>query len=67
MKKVLSDEQKRKLRILEPRLERAILEKNLKFAKEIVVDLQSLLRPTQHFVRLVQSKNKLCELAIELE
>jgi hypothetical protein len=36
------------------------------FAKEIVADLQNLLRPTGHFVRLIQSKNKLCELAIEL-
>lgn len=62
----LSDEQKRRLKILEPRLEQAILDQNLKFAKEIVVDLQSVLRPTRHFVRLVQSKNKLCELAIEL-
>lgn len=66
MKIVLSDEQKRKLKILEPRLDRAISEQNLKFAKEIVAELQSILRPTQHFVRLVQSKNKLCELAIEL-
>ncbi|MDR7017214.1 hypothetical protein [Acinetobacter sp. 3657] len=62
----LTDLQKNKLKVLEPRLNRAINEQNYKFAKEIVVDIQSILRPTKHFVRLVQSKNKLCELAIEL-
>ncbi len=62
----LTEIQKNRLKILEPKLDRAISEQNLKFAKEIVLDLQSVLRPTKHFVRLVQSKNKLCELAIEL-
>lgn len=62
----LTDLQKNRLKVLEPRLNRAISEQNYKFAKEIVVDIQSVLRPTGHFVRLVQSKNKLCELAIEL-
>ena len=62
----LTDLQKNRLKVLEPRLNRAINEQNYKFAKEVVIEIQGLLRPTKHFVRLVQAKNKLCELAIEL-
>lgn len=62
----LTVEQKNKLQILEPRLEKAIFEKNIKFAKELVVDIQKVLRPTGHYNRLVQAKNKLCELGIEM-
>lgn len=62
----LTDVQKNKLKVLESKLDRSIREQNFKFAQEIVQDIQSILRPTKHYVRLTQSKNKLCELAIEL-
>lgn len=63
---LLSDKQKERLKILEPKLNKAIQNQNLEAAKNIVLDIQSLLRPTNHIVRLIQSKNKLYELAIEL-
>lgn len=62
----LTDIQKGKLKVLEPKLDHAIRNQDLDTAKKIVLDLQNVLRPTKHFVRLVQSKNKLYELAIEL-
>ncbi|QIO06888.1 hypothetical protein [Acinetobacter shaoyimingii] len=62
----LTVEQKNKLQILEPKLEKAIFEKNIKFARELVVDIQNVLRPTGHYIRLIQAKNKFCELAIEM-
>ncbi|MRX67046.1 hypothetical protein SAMN06265349_102980 [Flavobacterium resistens] len=66
MNEPLSEKQKERLRILEPKLKNAITEQNFEIAKDIVLDLQTLLRPTNHLVRLIQSKNKLYELAIEL-
>ena len=66
MNEPLSEKQKERLRILEPKLKNAITEQNFEIAKNIVLDLQTLLRPTNHLVRLIQSKNKLYELAIEL-
>ena len=66
MSNALSDKQKERLYILEPKLEQAIKKQNFEAAKDLVLDIQSVLRPTKHFVRLVQSKNKLYELAIEL-
>lgn len=62
----LSDHQKSRLKNLEPKLDRAIKEQNFVFAQEIVANIQSLLRPTEHYVRMIQAKNKLAELAIEL-
>lgn len=61
----LTEKQKERLRILEPKLNKAIESKQFEEAKKIVLDLQYLLRPSGHFVRLIQSKNKLYELAIE--
>lgn len=62
----LTDKQKERLRILEPKLNRAIQEKDFLTSKSLVVDIQRLLRPSKHFVRLIQSKNKLYELSIDL-
>lgn len=61
----LTGKQKERLRILEPKLNKAIESKQFEEAKKIVLDIQYLLRPSGHFVRLIQSKNKLYELAIE--
>lgn len=66
MNEPLSEKQKERLRILEPKLNNAITLQNFEVAKDIVIDLQTLLRPTNHMPRLIQSKNKLYELAIEL-
>lgn len=66
MVKKLTERQKQKLRELEPQLDSSINNLDLKKAKEIVFELQQLLRPTGHLVRLCQSKNKLYELAINL-
>lgn len=62
----LSDKQKERLKILEPKLDDVIKNRDYVAAKNLVVDIQDLLRPTKHYVRLSQSKNKLYELAIEL-
>ncbi|RST28758.1 hypothetical protein [Chryseobacterium lacus] len=62
----LSEKQKERLKILEPKLEDAVKNQDFNTAKDIIIDIQTILRPTQHFVRLVQAKNKLYELAIEL-
>ncbi len=62
----LSKKQKERLKILEPKLENAVKNQDFNTAKDIVIDIQTILRPTQHFVRLIQAKNKLYELAIEL-
>lgn len=62
----LTDKQKERLKILEPKLKEAIAERNFGVAKSLVVDLQSLLRPTGHMTRLIQSKNRLYELALEI-
>ncbi|OJU75140.1 MAG: hypothetical protein BGO09_07925 [Bacteroidetes bacterium 47-18] len=62
----LTNKQKDRLKVLEPKLNKAIQEQDFENAANLVVDIQNLLRPTKHYVRLVQSKNKLYELAIEL-
>jgi hypothetical protein len=66
MIKPLTPKQKERLKILEPKLDQAVNERNYQAAKNIVLDLQEILRPTDHLVRLAQSMNKLYELAIEL-
>ncbi len=62
----LTEKQRQRLKILEPKLQMAITKRNLVAAKSLVVDIQELLRPTGHVARLVQSKNKLYELGLEL-
>jgi len=67
MSKPLTEKQKERLYRLEPKLDKAIRNQNYQLAKELVSDIQSVLRPTGHFNRLCNSKNKLFELSIELE
>jgi hypothetical protein len=67
MNKSLTDKQKERLKILEPKLDNCIRQRDYKAAKSLIVDIQSILRPTSHFVRLCQSMNKLFELSIELD
>jgi len=62
----LSEQQKKRLKSLEPKLKNAIANKDLATAKRLVFDLQALLRPTGHTIRLIESKNRLYELAIDL-
>jgi len=66
MNSPLSNKQKERLKILEPKLDISIQKRDYQTAKSLIHDIQTILRPTQHFVRLFQSKNKLFELAIEL-
>lgn len=67
MNNLLTEKQKERLKILEPKLDLAIRQRDYSTAKSLVSDIQSLLRPTLHYVRLCQSKNRLFELAIELK
>lgn len=66
MIKPLTDKQKERLKILEPKLDAAIQKRDYETAKSLVIDIQNILRPTLHYVRLCHSKNKLYELAIEI-
>lgn len=63
----LTETQKRRLKVLEPKLKVAISNRDFPTAKSLVVDLQNLLKPTGHFNRLIQSKNRLYELALEID
>jgi len=63
----LTDKQKERLKILEPKLNLSIRKRDYIAAKSLVFDIQDILRPTMHYARLCQSKNKLYELSIELE
>ena len=45
----------------------AISNRDFSTAKRLVVVLQALLKPTGHFNRLIQSKNRLYELALEVD
>lgn len=65
MNQPLTDKQKERLKTLEPKLDLAVRKGDYQTAKKLVFDIQNVLRPTKHFVRLCQSKNKLFELAIE--
>jgi len=67
MTKPLTGQQKERLATLEPKLEKSVQQRDYQTAKSLVRDLQAVLRPTQHFVRLSQSKNRLFELAIEMD
>lgn len=59
MSRAMSETQKARLGVLEPQLDKALRNQDLQAAKRAVLDIQDLLRPTKHYVRLVQSKNKL--------
>ncbi|QXV67577.1 hypothetical protein INP83_03125 [Mucilaginibacter sp. 21P] len=65
MPQPLSDQQKESLKRLEPKFNTAILKRDYSTAKSLMLDIQRVLRPTKHYARLCQSKNKLFELAIE--
>jgi len=62
----LTEIQKERLGRLEPQLKLAVAEKDFETAKRIVADIQDFIRPTGHITRLVQTKNWLFELAIEI-
>lgn len=61
----LTDEQKAKLAVLEPRLRLCVRSADLDKAKIITAEIQQLLRPTGHETRLLQAKNWLYETAME--
>lgn len=61
----LTEEQKQKLAILEPKLREAADARDLEKAKEIALSIQDILRPTGHETRLMQTKNILFEVAME--
>ncbi|MEW8505506.1 MAG: hypothetical protein AB2598_02300 [Candidatus Thiodiazotropha sp.] len=62
----LTEEQKGRLRVLEPALKQAAARRDYKRAKEITLSIQNLLRPTGHETRLMQAKNWLFETAMEV-
>ncbi|MCZ7556097.1 MAG: hypothetical protein M5R41_06825 [Bacteroidia bacterium] len=61
----LTEAQKRRLGLLEPQLRNAARTGNFTDAKILAAELQSILRPTGHHMRLFQSKNWLFEAALE--
>jgi hypothetical protein len=61
----LNDAKKRRLARLEPMLRRAARIGDLDKAKSVAAELQDILRPTGHHIRLFQSKNWLFEAALE--
>ncbi len=62
----LTEEQKRKLRLLEPSLKIAAARRDLGECKKLTSYIQNILRPTGHETRLMQSKNWLFETAMEV-
>ncbi|MEX1026695.1 MAG: hypothetical protein WD049_01620 [Candidatus Paceibacterota bacterium] len=60
----LTDEQKKRLRILEPALRNAARLGDYGTATRITADIQRLLRPTGHETRLMQAKNWLFQAAM---
>lgn len=62
----LTDKQKERLKILEPKFLKSINDKDLIISKELAFDIQNVLRPTGHITKLITIKNRLYELAIEL-
>ena len=66
MSNKLSELQKSRLHNLEQKLDKCLLTRDFETAKLLVLDIQNLLRPLKKYPRLYQSKNKLIELAIEL-
>lgn len=63
----LSEVQKKRLKILEPQLSKAVNEKDFKLALNVVSDMQDMLKTTGHITKLVQYKNWLFELALDVE
>lgn len=63
----LTETQKRRLAVLEPRLRDAVMLRNYSKAKVAALDIQTLLRSTGHETRLMQNKTWLFEAAIEAE
>jgi len=61
----LTEEQKQKLAILEPKLREAADSRDFEKAKAISLSIQNVLRPTGHETRLMQNKNRLFEVAME--
>jgi hypothetical protein len=61
----LTEAQRNRLAVLEPKLRDAARLGDYEKAKVIASDLQSLLRPTRHETRLMQAKNWLFESAME--
>jgi len=61
----LTEAQKRRLARLEPRLRNAARIGDFAAAKALAAELQGVLRPTGHHMRLFQSKNWLFEAALE--
>ncbi len=61
----LSNQHKKKLKELEGTLDKVAQRKNLSEAKRIVREIQILLRPLGHETRLMISKSKMFEIAIE--
>jgi len=62
----LTEEQKSKLRLLEPSLKIAAARRDLEECKKLTAYIQNILRPTGHKTRLMQSKNWLFETAMEV-
>jgi tetratricopeptide (TPR) repeat protein len=58
---------KARLERLEPQFKRAIMDKNLSDAKIIISDLQQVLRSLNKTTKLVELKNQLFELALEVQ
>ncbi len=63
----LTEQQKVRLKRLEPALKEAALVGDLERAKSLVVDIQNILRPTGHETRLMQSKNRLYETSMNVD
>ncbi|TWC43040.1 hypothetical protein FBY03_101233 [Pseudomonas sp. SJZ079] len=62
----LTEEQKIKLKILEPALRAAADRRDYEDAKKITLAIQNVLRPTGHETRLMHAKNYLFEIALEV-
>lgn len=61
----LTEGQKKRLNVLEPALREAVKLGNYERAQLITHDIQEVLRPTGHEIRLMQAKNWLFEAALE--
>lgn len=64
-KQALTQEQRDKLAVLEPKLKSCVRTADLNSAKRITTEIQELLRPTGHETRILQAKNWLYETAME--
>ena len=61
----LTDNQKRRLKLLEPALRQAVKLGKYERAQLLTHEIQDVLRPTGHETRLMQAKNWLFEAALE--